>query len=117
PPVQWLRDRGRLRPASPRTVVLPREAALHLRAGRAHRGPEPQPPAVVAVADRDPLAVDRAAAGQAFLAVSTLADLLTSWNGGGPAILRAGGLSVRELKKTATTLDVPEPVAAFWIEL
>ncbi|MEE4488889.1 helicase C-terminal domain-containing protein [Streptomyces sp. BE230] len=117
PPVKWLRDRGLLLPVSTRTVVLPREAALHLRAGRAHRVPEPQPPAVVAVAERDPQAVDSAAAGQAFLAVSTIEELLKSWNGGGPAILRAGGLSVRELKKTATTLDVPEPVAAFWIEL
>lgn len=117
PPVKWLRDRGLLLPVSTRTVVLPREAALHLRAGRAHRVPEPQPPAVVAVAERDPQAVDSAAAGQAFLAVSTVEELLKSWNGGGPAILRAGGLSVRELKKTAAVLDVPEPVAAFWIEL
>lgn len=117
PPVKWLRDRGLLLPVSTRTVVLPREAALHLRAGRAHRVPEPQPPAVVAVAERDPQAVDSAAAGQAFLAVSTVEELLKNWNGGGPAILRAGGLSVRELKKTATALDVSEPVAAFWVEL
>ncbi|MEE1808552.1 helicase C-terminal domain-containing protein [Streptomyces sp. BE133] len=117
PPVKWLRDRGLLLPVSTRTVVLPREAALHLRAGRAHRVPEPQPPAVEAVANRDPQAVDSAAAGQAFLAVTTVEELLKSWNGGGPAILRAGGLSVRELKKTATTLDVSEPVAAFWVEL
>ncbi|WLQ41569.1 helicase C-terminal domain-containing protein [Streptomyces laculatispora] len=117
PPVKWLRDRGLLLPVSTRTVVLPREAALHLRAGRAHRVPEPQPPAVASVAERDPQAVDSAAAGQAFLSVSTVEELLKSWNGGGPAILRAGGLSVRELKKTAAVLDVSEPVAAFWIEL
>lgn len=117
PPVKWLRDRGLLLPVSTRTVVLPREAALHLRAGRAHRVPEPHPPAVTAVAHRDPQAVDSAAAGQAFLAVNTVEELLKSWNGGGPAILRAGGLSVRDLKKTAATLDVSEPVAAFWVEL
>ncbi|WP_329614683.1 helicase C-terminal domain-containing protein [Streptomyces brevispora] len=117
PPVKWLRDRGLLLPVSTRTVVLPREAALHLRAGRAHRVPEPRPPVVTAAAERDPQAVDSAAAGQAFLSVSTVEELLKSWNGGGPAILRAGGLSVRELKKTAAVLDVSEPVAAFWIEL
>ncbi len=116
-PVKWLRDRGLLLPVSTRTVVLPREAALHLRAGRAHRTPEPRPPAVVAVAERDPQAVDSAAAGQAFLAVSTVEELLKHWNGGGPAVLRAGGLSVRELRKTATALDVTEPAAAFWVEL
>ncbi|NEC64376.1 helicase C-terminal domain-containing protein [Streptomyces sp. SID9727] len=117
PPVTWLRDRGLLLPVSTRTVVLPREAALHLRAGRAHRTPEPRPPAVTAAAERDPQAVDSAAAGQAFLAVSTVEELLKHWNGGGPAVLRAGGLSVRELRKTAAALDVPEPVAAFWVEL
>ncbi|MEV5257530.1 helicase C-terminal domain-containing protein [Streptomyces anulatus] len=117
PPVKWLRDRGLLLPVSTRTVVLPREAALHLRAGRAHRVPEPVPPVVGAAAERDPQAVDRAAAGQAFTALSTVEELLKLWNGGGPAILRAGGLSVRELKRAANSLDVTEPIAAFWIEL
>ncbi|MFH8433608.1 helicase C-terminal domain-containing protein [Streptomyces sp. NPDC018007] len=117
PPVKWLRDRGLLLPVSTRTVVLPREAALHLRAGRAHRVPEPTPPAVATAAERDPQAVDRAAAGQAFTALATVEELLKHWNGGGPTILRAGGLSVRELKRTATALDVPEPAAAFWVEL
>ncbi|MFD6277290.1 helicase C-terminal domain-containing protein [Streptomyces sp. NPDC060209] len=117
PPVQWLRDRGLLLPVSTRTVVLPREAALHLRAGRAHRVPEPVAPALVAVAERDPQAVDRAAASQGFMALSTVEELLKLWNDGGPAILRAGGLSVRELKRAAAALDASEPVAAFWIEL
>lgn len=117
PPVKWLRDRGLLLPVSTRTVVLPREVALHLRAGRAHRVPEPVPPVVEAAAERDPQAVDRAAAGQAFTALSTVEELLKLWNGGGPAILRAGGLSVRELKRAANALDVTEPVAAFWVEL
>ncbi|WP_228181897.1 helicase C-terminal domain-containing protein [Streptomyces anulatus] len=117
PPVKWLRDRGLLLPVSTRTVVLPREAALHLRAGRAHRVPEPVPPVVGTAAERDPQAVDRAAAGQAFTALSTVEELLKLWNGGGPAILRAGGLSVRELKRAANSLDVTEPIAAFWIEL
>ncbi|MFD4341503.1 helicase C-terminal domain-containing protein [Streptomyces anulatus] len=117
PPVKWLRDRGLLLPVSTRTVVLPREAALHLRAGRAHRVPEPVPPVVGAAAERDPQAVDRAAAGQAFTALSAVEELLKLWNGGGPAILRAGGLSVRELKRAANSLDVTEPIAAFWIEL
>lgn len=117
PPVQWLRDRGLLLPVSTRTVVLPREAALHLRAGRAHRVPEPTPPPLASAADRDPQAVDGAAAGQAYLALSTTEELLKLWNTGGPAILRAGGLSVRELKRVASALDVSEPIAAFWVEL
>ncbi|MFE4870197.1 helicase-associated domain-containing protein [Streptomyces sp. NPDC056682] len=117
PPVRWLRDHGLLLPASPRTLVLPREVALHLRAGRAHRAPEPVAPAVAPLREYRPQAVDAAAAGQAFTALTTVEDLLAEWNEGGPAVLRAGGLSVRDLKRTATALDVSEPIAAFWLEL
>ncbi|MGW5676013.1 helicase-associated domain-containing protein [Streptomyces sp. NPDC003860] len=120
PPVRWLRDRGLLLPASPRTLVLPREVALHLRAGRAHRAPEPLPPevrpAVSALAAR-PQVVDSTAAGQALAALSTVEDLLQDWHEGGPQVLRAGGLSVRDLKRTAVALDASEPMAAFWVEL
>ncbi|MGW1978574.1 helicase-associated domain-containing protein [Streptomyces sp. NPDC001889] len=120
PPVRWLRDHGLLLPASPRTVVLPREAALHLRAGRAHRVPEPVPPAVTAtsaVASGRPQAVDSTAAGQSFTALATVEELLQDWHEGGPPVLRAGGLAVRDLKRTAAALDTGEPMAAFWIEV
>ncbi|WP_437109424.1 helicase-associated domain-containing protein [Streptomyces scopuliridis] len=122
PPVQWLRDRGLLLPATTRTVVLPREAALHLRAGRAHRTPEPVAPTVAprasdASTDARPQVVDNTAAGQAYTALATIEELAKDWNEGGPNVLRAGGLSVRDLKRTATALDVTEPVAAFWVEL
>ncbi|MFD5751198.1 helicase C-terminal domain-containing protein [Streptomyces sp. NPDC127033] len=145
PPVRWLRDRGLLLPATTRTVVLPREAALHLRAGRAHRRPEPVAPAVAPRAEgagagsaarfqavrpesgrpedgrpqaaARPQVVDSTAAGQAYTALATVEELAKDWNEGGPNVLRAGGLSVRDLKRTATALDVTEPVAAFWVEL
>ncbi|MFI8289464.1 DNA-binding protein [Streptomyces sp. ms191] len=117
PPVRWLRDRGLLLPASPRTVVLPREAALHLRGGRAHRTPAPHPPALSELRSYSPQAVDSAAAGQAYTALATVEELLKAWNQGGPQVLRAGGLSVRDLKRTATTLEVTEQIAAFWLEL
>jgi hypothetical protein len=122
PPVQWLRDRGLLLPTSLRTVVLPREAALHLRGGRAHRAPEPEPPAVgpaatASMTEGRPQVVDSTAAGQAFTALSTVEDLLKDWHEGGPAVLRSGGLSVRDLKRTAAALDTTEQMAAFWLEL
>ncbi|HET9381922.1 MAG TPA: helicase C-terminal domain-containing protein [Streptomyces sp.] len=112
-----LLDRGLLLPTAPGTVVLPREVALHLRAGRAHREPEPVPPPVTAEAAHRPQVVDATAAGQAYTALTTVAELLKDWHEGGPAVLRAGGLSVRDLKRTAVALDVSEPVAAFWVEL
>ncbi|OIK26954.1 helicase C-terminal domain-containing protein [Streptomyces malaysiense] len=115
--LRWLLDRGLLLPTAPGTVVLPREVALHLRAGRAHREPEPLPPAVEPAANHRPQGVDATAAGQAYTALATVEELLKDWDEGGPAVLRAGGLSVRDLKRTAVALDVPEPVAAFWVEL
>ncbi|WTY68646.1 helicase C-terminal domain-containing protein [Streptomyces sp. NBC_01410] len=122
PPVRWLRDRGLLLPASPRTVVLPREAALHLRGGRAHRTVEPLPPevrpaATTSITQGRPQVVDSTAAGQAFTALSTVEDLLKDWHEGGPAVLRSGGLSVRDLKRTAAALDTNEQMAGFWLEL
>ncbi|WP_405616247.1 helicase C-terminal domain-containing protein [Streptomyces sp. NBC_01508] len=123
PPVQWLRDHGLLLPTSTRTVVLPREAALHLRGGRAHRHAEPEPPAILPHPSASlpsasrPQVVDSAAAAQAYTALETIEELAKEWNEGGPNVLRAGGLSVRDLKRTAAALDVTEPVAAFWVEL
>ncbi|MFG2294028.1 helicase-associated domain-containing protein [Streptomyces sp. NPDC048603] len=117
-PVRWLRDRGLLLPTTARTVVLPREVALHLRNGRAHRSPEPVPPVVEPAQTHRPHLVDANAAGQALASLATIDELLASWeHGNGPAVLRAGGLSVRDLKRTAAALDTTEPVAAFWIEL
>ncbi|MFD7770278.1 helicase-associated domain-containing protein [Streptomyces sp. NPDC059787] len=117
PRLRWLLDRGLLLPTAPGTVVLPREVALRLRAGRAHRAVELSPPPVEAAATHRPQVVDATAAGQAYTALSTVEELLKDWHEGGPAVLRAGGLSVRDLKRTAAALDVPEPVAAFWVEL
>jgi hypothetical protein len=115
--LRWLLDRGLLLPTAPGTVVLPREVALHLREGRAHRAPEPLPPAVEPAAAHGRQVVDATAAGQAYTALATVEELLKDWDEGGPAVLRAGGLSVRDLKRTAVALDVSEPVAAFWVEL
>ncbi|WP_030419471.1 helicase C-terminal domain-containing protein [Streptomyces sp. NRRL F-5065] len=117
PPLRRLLDLGLLLPTSPGTVVLPREVALHLRGGRAHRTTEPVPPPVTAAAGHRPEVVDATAAGQALTALATVDELLTDWNEGGPPVLRAGGLSQRDLKRTAVALDVSEPVAAFWTEL
>ncbi|AWK12897.1 DNA-binding protein [Streptomyces spongiicola] len=116
-PVQWLRDRGLLLPSSPRTVVLPREVALHLRGGRVHREPEPVAPEIGIAAEHRPQTVDSTAAGQAHTALATVEELLKGWQTGGPAVLRAGGLSVRDLRRTAAALDVSEQIAAFWLEL
>ena len=117
-PVEWLIARGLLLPSSPGSVVLPRELALHLRGGRTHRVVEPAPPAVTAQpAVRDPQAVDSAAAGQAHTAVRTIEEILDLWGLQSPATLRAGGVGVRDLKRTAQATDSTEQTTAFWLEL
>ncbi|WP_329566599.1 helicase C-terminal domain-containing protein [Kitasatospora sp. NBC_01266] len=116
-PLEWLLARGLLLPSGPGSVVLPRELALHLRGGRSHRIVEPAPPALAPGLERDPQAVDNAAAGQAYTAVRTIEELLDLWGLQPPATLRAGGLGVRDLKRTALALETDEAQAAFWLEL
>ncbi|MDT0343268.1 helicase-associated domain-containing protein [Streptomyces litchfieldiae] len=117
PHVRWLLDRGLLMPTAPGTVVLPREVALHLRGGRAHRELRPDPPELTVAARFDAPTVDAAAAGAAYTALTRVEELLTAWENETPTVLRSGGLAVRDLKRLAVTLDVPEPEAAFWLEL
>jgi hypothetical protein len=116
-PVEWLQARGLLLPAGRENVVLPREVALYLRGGRAHRAVEPLPPAVTVGAAHDPLQTDRTAAAQAFTAVRTVEEVLGVWSTEAPPVLRTGGLGVRELRRTAVALDLPESETAFWLEV
>ncbi|MFR9673663.1 helicase-associated domain-containing protein [Streptomyces sp. TR06-5] len=117
PPLARLLDHGLLLPSADRAVVLPREVALHLRGGRAHRNLEPDPPEVAARREHPTGTVDATAAAQAFTALTTVEELCGVWEADPPGVLRAGGLGVRDLKRTAVALDLPEPTAAFWIEL
>ncbi|MGA5132720.1 helicase-associated domain-containing protein [Streptomyces olivoreticuli] len=117
PHLRWLLDRGLLLSAGPGNVVLPREVALHLRAGLAHRTPEPVAPELAPVTGHAERTVDATAAGQAFTALATVEELLKEWETGGPPVLRAGGLSVRDLKRAAAVLDTTEQMTAFWTEL
>jgi len=115
-PVEWLLARGLLLPSGRRSVVLPREVALHLRGGKVHRSVEPVPPSAAGRA-HEPATVDRTAAGQAFAAVRTVEELLELYAMAPAPVLRTGGLGVRELRRTASALDLPEDETAFWLEL
>ncbi|ARQ70099.1 helicase-associated domain-containing protein [Streptomyces marincola] len=117
PHLRWLIDRALLMPTAPGTVVLPREVALYLRGGRAHRELRPDPPEPLPRATFEPDAVDAAAAGAAGAALVLVEELLTAWEHQAPPVLRAGGLGARDLKRLAVALDTSEPDAAFWLEL
>ncbi|WP_432561262.1 helicase-associated domain-containing protein [Kineococcus sp. SYSU DK003] len=114
-PVDWLLSRGLLAVSGPGTVVLPREVGLALRGGRVHQAPDRVPPAIA----ETPRPHDRvlgASAEAATEACRLVAELGRWWGTAGPAVLRAGGLGVRDLKRTATALEVDEATAALVVE-
>ncbi|WP_067441783.1 helicase C-terminal domain-containing protein [Nocardioides jensenii] len=67
--------------------------------------------------DRDASMTSRAAAGAAFDVVRRVELLLDHWGTNPPAVLRSGGLSVRDLKATALLLHVDQREAGFLVEL
>lgn len=113
--VARLVEAGLLVRAGARQVVLPRAVALTLRGGRTHR--EPAWPPVIAAPALPAAVVDAESAGAAERVVRLVVRLVTSWGETPPAVLRAGGLGVRELRVAARTLDVDDLEAAFVIEL
>jgi hypothetical protein len=112
-PVEWLLAHGLLVPNGPDSVVLPRETALALRGGRLYARTPIEAPEGQLVVQSD---VERAAAGQAFGFVRLVEGLLDHWGLEPPPVLRAGGLGVRELKRTAAVLDVDEPMVGLVAE-
>ncbi len=115
-PVRWLLAHALLVPVDASTVELPREVGLALRGG-APLGPvTPEPPRLELVkAGRS--AVDDSAALGAADTVARVESLLESWATDPPSVLRAGGLGVRDLRRTAKELDVAEPVVALLVEV
>ncbi len=79
--------------------------------------PQPHPPAVGAVASEPPARVARHAGGQAASFVRNATDLLTAWSSAPPRRLRAGGLGVRDLARTATALGQDQQVTALLVEV
>ena len=115
-PVRRLIARGLLIPVDRDTVELPREVGLLVRGPRRFAGVAPTPPALDLGAP-GPGAVDRAAALNAATAVAKTDALLEAWGAAPPKVLRAGGLGVRELRRTARDLDVAESTVALLAEV
>lgn len=116
PAVDALVDRGLLQRADGHLLLLPREVGLALRGGRTHRAAVHAPPAITS----EPVPVERVDAASltaADDAVHHVHELVVAWRAEPPAALRAGGLGVRDLRRVATRLDVPEDTAGLVIEL
>ena len=115
-PVDWLLAHGLLVATDARTVVLPREVALHLRGGRVHREVQPtEPPLATTLLDA--ARVDHGAAGAAATVLRQVEDLLDLWATDPPRVLRAGGTGVRDRARTASALDVDETTLVVLLEV
>ncbi|MDQ6851422.1 MAG: helicase-associated domain-containing protein [Actinomycetota bacterium] len=107
--------RGLLVPIDAQTVELPREVGVALR--DVPLGSVSVEPPVVEVHERAPAELDRLGT-TAVLEVLRLVEALgESWTAHPPTQLRAGGVGVRELRRTAKELGVDEPVAALVAEI
>lgn len=113
-PVRWLLAHGLLVAIDNGTVELPREVGLLVR-GKAPLGDvRPTPPELDITT---PTGIDATAAHAAADVVSKTEALLEQWSTEPPGVLRAGGVGVRELKRTALLLDCTESIAALVIEV
>jgi hypothetical protein len=109
-PVRYLLAHGLLVAIDDTTVELPREIGQVVR----HREvPAAQPPLVTHKVDD----LDRTAGHHAHDCVLKVESLLESWSAQPPAALKAGGLGVRDLKRSAKELNVSESVAALYVEI
>jgi hypothetical protein len=114
-PARRLLQRGLLARIDALNVELPREIGLHLRGERPYGPPRVRPePELVA---REPKTVDRQAAGAALESVGRIGELLALLEDEPAGLLRSGGVAVRDQKRLARELHVPEPEAAWLLEL
>jgi hypothetical protein len=114
PPPHRLVSRGLLVAVDAQTVELPREVAMAVRpvpiGDLQPRSPE------IRVTEREPAELDRAG-GTAVLETLRLVEALAeSWAAHPPAQLRAGGVGVRDMRRTARELGVDEPAVALIAE-
>jgi hypothetical protein len=115
-PVQRLLARGLLRRVDAATVELPAQVGLALRGDRPMGAlPLTEPP--LPTQRIEPSVVDATAAGAALELLRHIEQLITEWSARPPAVLRSGGLSLREMRRTARVLGVAEPTAVLLTEV
>ncbi|MEP6697264.1 MAG: helicase-associated domain-containing protein [Pseudonocardiales bacterium] len=115
-PVATLVGRCLLARLDPVTVELPREVALRLRGDRPLGEVPPEPPPLN-ITTLDPATVDGTGAGQVLESLRLVAGLLGACAEAPPAVLRSGGVGVRDVRRLARRLDVAEPTLALLLEI
>ena len=115
-PVQRLLARGLLRRIDSSTVELPAQVGLALRGDRPLGPLELDEPALP-TRQRDPSMVDSTAAGAVLDLLRHTEKLLTEWSREPPAVLRSGGLGVRDVRRAARQCDVEESTVVLLAEV
>ncbi|WP_432980887.1 helicase-associated domain-containing protein [Dactylosporangium sp. CA-233914] len=116
-PVRWLVDRHLLVAVGRDAVELPVEVSLVLRREAGPLGQlHPDPPRIE-TPRREPAQIDRAGAGQVLELVRNAEALIEAIGQEPPAVLRSGGLGIRELRRFAKTVGVEEQQAAVLAEI
>ena len=115
-PVERLLSHQLLRPLDSETVIIPREVAWRLRAGRFTAEPVATDAPVLGGQHRDRDLVDRAAAGAAFAVLHDIELLVHRLEDEPHKLLRGGGLSNRDVAALARDLGADPAHAAFLIE-
>jgi hypothetical protein len=116
PAIAWLLENHFLLAMDSKTVVLPREVAIHLRGGKVVRDLAPAAPTLTGT-PRKAKEIDRAAIANVSTLLRWCEELAHNWSDEPPTALRSGGVGVRDLKRTAEHLGVDENCAAFVAEL
>jgi len=115
-PPHRLLNRGLIVPLDSQRVELPREVGRFVRARSSEPSSGPEPPELE-LTRREPDALDRLGTTAVLETLRLIDALADSWTAQPPALLRSGGLGVRELRRTARDLGVDEPAAALVAEV
>jgi hypothetical protein len=107
-------NRGLLVPIDTQRVELPREVGLVLRAAAPPADPTQPPP--LTITEREPEALDRLGTSAVLETLRRVEAIAESWAAQSPPVLRAGGLGVRDLKRTAKEAGVDDAPAAVLVE-
>ena len=113
-PTHQLINRGLLVALDSQRVELPREVGAVLRASAPPIDPAEPPP--LATTHRTPDELDRLGTGAVLETLRRVEAVAESWTAQPPPMLRAGGLGVRDLKRTAKDLGVDDTTAALLVE-
>jgi hypothetical protein len=114
--LDWALDRGLLVHDGWQHAQMPAEVARALRGPQWRPRFDPRPPAP-GLTGADPAAVSREAAAAATTAIERMSALLDDCAGTPVAVLKTGGVGVRELRRLARTAGCGEREVRLWLEL